>query len=236
MPICTPSSSSSLCFPILLFLAGPACFGRVFHRGDAGRFLFLRGAGGAFRLYSGRRHDTGDRAGHRLCPAVYPVFSGGTGPARDTAGVVGRTTAAAGHAILFSNLAILASMGALFTVKIAAMRSMALGVMVTAFVLLLLSLSLLPALVAILGTKVNAWRIPIGRRSASSGRWYRFSHRIMRRPVLWLTGSVLLLAALAWSSLQLLPSRAGRPLLPPGRRRPDGTICGGRGGARISLW
>lgn len=135
---------------------------------------------------------------------------------RDIAGAVAKTTGTAGHAILFSSLTIMGSMAALLTVEIAAVRSMALGVIVTAFVLLLLGLSLLPALAAILGTKVNVWKIPLGKRSSPSGRWYRLSHHVMKRPILFLAGSALLLAALAWPALQLKTSAPDVRMLPEG--------------------
>jgi len=133
---------------------------------------------------------------------------------RDIARAVGKTLGTAGHAVLFSGLTIMGAMTALLTVEIAAVRSMALGVIVTAFVLLLLSMSLLPAVAGILGKRVNAWRIPLGKRSAGSGRWYRLSHHIMKRPVLYMFGSVLLLAALAWPAFQLQTSTPDVRMLP----------------------
>lgn len=134
--------------------------------------------------------------------------------AGDVTTAVRKTVSTAGHAILFSGMTIMGAMSALLAVQIAAVRSMALGVIVTAFVLLLLSLSLLPAMAAILGTKINAWTIPLGNKTAQSGRWYRMSHRIMRRPVLYLIISVLLLGALAWPAFQLKTSTPDVRMLP----------------------
>ena len=134
--------------------------------------------------------------------------------ARDIAGAVGRTTASAGHAILFSCLTIAGAMSALLTVDIAAIRSMALGVIATVSVLLPAGFTLLPAAVSLLGRKINAGRIPIANAASGSGRWYRFSHAIMRRPVPALAGAALLLAALAWPALELRTSAADVRMLP----------------------
>lgn len=135
---------------------------------------------------------------------------------RDIARAVGRTVGTAGHAILFSGLTIMGAMSALLTVEIAAVRSMALGVIVTVFVLLLAGLSLLPAAAAILGAKINAWRIPLAKPApgSGSGRWYRLSHAIMRRPLPGLAGSVIVLALLAWPALELRTSAADVRMLP----------------------
>lgn len=133
---------------------------------------------------------------------------------RDVARAVAKTVGTAGHAILFSGLTIMGSMSALLIVEIAAVRSMALGVIATVFVLLLLSMSLLPAMAAMLGARVNAWRIPFGKSAARFGRWYRMAHRMMRRPVPYLTGIVLLLAALAWPALELRTSTPDVRMLP----------------------
>jgi len=134
--------------------------------------------------------------------------------ARDIAEAVGKTVGTAGHAILFSCLTIMGSMSALLTVEIAAVRSMALGVIVTVSVLLPAGLSLLPAAAAVLGAKVNAWSIPFPKSAGRAGRRYGLSRRIMGRPVLYLAGAALLLAALAWPALQIGTTTADVRMLP----------------------
>lgn len=73
---------------------------------------------------------------------------------------VAETMGTAGHAILFSALTIIGAMSAILFVDIAAVRSIALGVIVVVFFLMVTSLTLLPAFLAIVGAKINALRLP----------------------------------------------------------------------------
>jgi RND superfamily putative drug exporter len=81
--------------------------------------------------------------------------------------------------------------------------SMGLGVMLVVFTTLLTTLMLLPAILGLLGDRVNALRVPfVGRRalsraSGNGGVWERLAHSIMRRPVVWLTVAVVVLLGLA---------------------------------------
>jgi RND superfamily putative drug exporter len=80
---------------------------------------------------------------------------------------------------------------------------MGIGAMLVVFTTLLTSLTLLPALLGLLGDRVNTARVPFMSRFATrrahghGGVWERLSHSVMRRPVIWLAAAVslLLLAA-----------------------------------------
>ncbi len=72
------------------------------------------------------------------------------------------------------------------------------------------SLTLLPALLGMLGEKVNAggprrWKEAIAReaRAERSGFWYRHSQRVMRHPVPVATGAAVLLLALGAPLLKI---------------------------------
>ena len=76
------------------------------------------------------------------------------------------------------------------------LRSMGFGGMSAVLIAMLAALTLLPALLAMLGPKVDAlsvrpWlrrvfrRRPPRRRPTSTGAWYRIAHSVMRRPVLY---------------------------------------------------
>lgn len=130
---------------------------------------------------------------------------------------VEETMGTAGHAILFSALTIIGSMSAILFVDIAAVRSIALGVIIVVFFLMLTSLTLLPAFLAILGTRVNALKIPfmtIRTMPNQQGKWYRLAHRVMKRPVLYFAGSVFFLLVLAWPALELEVSTPDSRMLP----------------------
>ncbi|KMK76808.1 MMPL family transporter [Alkalihalobacillus pseudalcaliphilus] len=127
------------------------------------------------------------------------------------------TMGKAGHAILFSALTIIGSMSAILFIDIAAVRSIALGVIVVVFFLMLTSLSLLPAFLAILGTKINALSISYKSthmKQVEQGRWYRLAHRVMKRPVLYFAGAFAFLIVLAWPALELEVSTPDSRMLP----------------------
>ncbi|WP_265181888.1 MMPL family transporter [Geomicrobium sp. JCM 19055] len=95
-----------------------------------------------------------------------------------------QTMGTAGHAILFSALTIIGAMSAILFVDIAAVRSIALGVIVVVFFLMVTSLTLLPACLALIGTRINALKVPflsIRNVSTGIGQWYRLAHRVMKR-------------------------------------------------------
>lgn len=112
----------------------------------------------------------------------------------------------AGHAIIFSSITVMCSMCAILFVDIAAVRSIALGIIVVVFLLMLTSISLLPAILAVLGAKIHALSLQfLGRKSPPrpEGRWYRLAHLVMRRPFIYVSGSALFLIVIAWPALQL---------------------------------
>ncbi|GAF65178.1 hypothetical protein BTS2_2076 [Bacillus sp. TS-2] len=136
---------------------------------------------------------------------------------RDHYQAVIETMATAGHAILFSALTIIGSMSAILIVDIAAVRSIALGVIIVVTFLMLTSLSLLPAVLAVCGEKINSLRIPfmsIKTVPTQQGRWYRLAHRVMKRPVSYFVGSVLFLTVLAWPAFELEVSTPDSRMLP----------------------
>jgi putative drug exporter of the RND superfamily len=116
---------------------------------------------------------------------------------------IAATGATANRAIFFSGMTVVLAMLGMAIVPVDITISMGAGVMLVVVTTLLTSLVLLPAVMSLLGDRVNALRVPfIGRLAArqSDGResvWEKLSHSIMRRPVVWLVTSVtvLLLAA-----------------------------------------
>ena len=115
----------------------------------------------------------------------------------------------AGKAVLFSGLTVLISLSAVMLVPSPAFKSMALGIMVAVVFVLAASLTLLPAVLAKLGPKVNAVGTPwvhVGEhRSELFQRW---GERLWRRP--WLYGGLALVALVALS-LPVLRLDTGMP-------------------------
>ncbi len=113
-----------------------------------------------------------------------------------------RTLATAGRTVLFSTLTVAAALAALTVFPQQFLYSMGLGGMAVALLAAAVSLVALPALLALLGARVNSLAPKRFRgvtervaRGESGGGWYRLSRAVMRRPALiaTLTAAVLLL-------------------------------------------
>ncbi len=123
---------------------------------------------------------------------------------------IAATGASANRAIFFSGMTVILAMLGMVVVPIDLTISMGIGAMLVVFTTLLTSLTLLPALLGLLGDRVNAARVPFMSRFATrrangdGGVWERLSHSVMRRPVIWLATAVtlLLLAASPIVSMQ----------------------------------
>ena len=100
-----------------------------------------------------------------------------------------RTMTTAGRTVAFSALTVIAALASLLVFPQRFLYSMGIGGMLVAFVAATLALVALPALLALLGPRVNAlsptrWRRAGERdaRLAHEGFWYRLSRGVMRRP------------------------------------------------------
>jgi trehalose monomycolate/heme transporter len=113
---------------------------------------------------------------------------------------VARTVATAGRTVLVSGVTVAIVLSSLMLFPETILRSIGYGGVATVLVDMLAALSVLPALLAVLGPKVNSLRI---RRSVrrppaaeASGGWYRLAHNVMRRPLLYAVPIVVLLLGL----------------------------------------
>ncbi len=109
---------------------------------------------------------------------------------------IAATGATANRAIFFSGMTVVLAMIGMVIVPIDIMIGMGVGVMLVVFTTLLTALIALPAVMSVLGDRVNALRVPLIGRYASKrmngheGVWERLAHSIMRRPVVWLAVAV----------------------------------------------
>jgi putative drug exporter of the RND superfamily len=116
---------------------------------------------------------------------------------------IGATGATANRAIFFSGMTVFMAMLGMVIVPLDITISMGVGVMLVVFTTLLTTLILLPALLGLLGDRVNGLRVPIvgrlalNRAKGNGGVYERLAHSIMRRPAIWLTVAVVALLALA---------------------------------------
>jgi RND superfamily putative drug exporter len=113
------------------------------------------------------------------------------------------TVATSGRAAAISGVAVIAGIGALAAMPLPIMFAIALGGMVVVAVTVLASLTLLPAILAILGHGVERWKVRRVTPDAdvSSSGWYRLAHGVMRRPGLSIFGGIALLVLLASPTL-----------------------------------
>ncbi len=109
-----------------------------------------------------------------------------------------RSLYSAGRAVFYSGMTVIVSLTALFLPKLTIFTSIALGGVLVVIVSVIAAWTLLPALLMLLGPRVNALRI--GRaQSTSKGNqgWYRWTTRLMKQPVGYFFSGVVLLAILA---------------------------------------
>ncbi|MFC5004915.1 MMPL family transporter [Dactylosporangium cerinum] len=131
---------------------------------------------------------------------------------------IGRTMTTAGRTVLVSGLTVAFALSSLLLFPQAFLRSMGLGGMAAVLVGMLVALTILPAVLALLGTRINALRVPLPKRerSTTGGAWARIAHAVMRRPVPVIAAVVIVLAVLASPFLRAEFGAADERVLPPG--------------------
>jgi RND superfamily putative drug exporter len=128
--------------------------------------------------------------------------------------------ATASRAVLFSGTVFVVAMFGMLLVPNSIMRSLAAGAILVGIVSVVAALTLLPAVLGLLGDRVDSLRIPIvGRRSLEAsnpeGRvWGAIVRSVLRRPVLSLALSVGLLVALALPIFRMDIGTSGVSTLP----------------------
>ena len=123
----------------------------------------------------------------------------GRGRTRERVAVL-NTVATAGRTVMVSGLIIVLSMGGLLLVEVPFLHGIAYGVMSAVGVAMLSALVALPALLYLLGHRVDKGRLPWRRNKepkTDTGFWHGLAAGVMRRPVLVLLPVLVFLAALA---------------------------------------
>jgi uncharacterized membrane protein YdfJ with MMPL/SSD domain len=153
--------------------------------------------------------------------------------------------ATSGVAVTFSGLAVIISLAGLWMVHNQALRSMALGAMIVVAIAILVATTLLPALIRILGHRVEAggvaWRVLRAgravwrkRRRPGSTRpdretfWQRWTYAVMRRPVVSVVTVSALLLTLAIPVLSLETGNGAIKQFDPGSDPRVGTEIAAR--------
>jgi uncharacterized membrane protein YdfJ with MMPL/SSD domain len=125
--------------------------------------------------------------------------------------------ATASRAVLFSGMTFVLAMFGLVLVPSTIFRSLAAGAILVGIVSVLAALTLLPAVLGLLGDRVNALRIPFFGRGATRSEsrfWGATVRAVMRRPVVSLVLAAGFMLALAAPTLGLQTGSQGRSTLP----------------------
>jgi len=126
-----------------------------------------------------------------------------------------------GKAIFFSGIIVILALTAVLLAPVVVFQSMALGMIVVVAVVLAASLTLLPALLTLIGPRIDRWRVPMPERfridaaaSGESGFWHRWATVVMARPGLFALLSIAVLLALALPALKMKVAMPGMDVLP----------------------
>ena len=140
---------------------------------------------------------------------VYRFRGGLFGSQMRAEDAVAETMDTAGKAVLFSGLTVLISLSAVMLVPSPAFRSMAAGIMVSVLFILVATLTLLPSVLARLGSRVDKLSLPwVHSRERRSARFAAWGERLWRKPVAY--GAVALVALIALS-VPVLGLQTGMP-------------------------
>jgi RND superfamily putative drug exporter len=145
-------------------------------------------------------------------------------PGATTEDALVRTMSTAGRTVAFSGITVAIALASLLLFPQVFLRSMGFGGMAAVLVAMVGALTVLPALLAILGHRVDSLRVPFLRRRSTApaaredhhGVWYRLAHSVMRRPIAYVAVIVPLLLVLGSPFLRVEFGGVDHRALPAG--------------------
>lgn len=87
----------------------------------------------------------------------------------------------AGRSIIFSALCVMIGLGAMIVIQVEIFQNIALGGFIVVLLAVISGLTLLPALIMLLGERLNKWRLI--RVKPTAGRWGVFAAFVMKNPI-----------------------------------------------------
>jgi RND superfamily putative drug exporter len=140
------------------------------------------------------------------------VTRGGERRSAEIAEAAGAAVATSGRTVLFSGVVVAISVCSLYMMDAPVFREISTGVLISVICTLAAALTLLPAVLAVLGPRVGAGALPERWRPADvragahveRGVWARWAHLVMRRPVVFglVAAAILVAAALPVTGLK----------------------------------
>jgi RND superfamily putative drug exporter len=128
---------------------------------------------------------------------------------------VAQAMATSGKAVLVSALTVVVALAGTLLVRIAAFQSMGFSAMIAVFVAGAAALTLLPALLGVMGGKIDSLRVRPRRSAEVSGLWHRWAMTVMRRPWVFLIVAAAILVTIALPVRNLKLGSSGPSILPP---------------------
>jgi RND superfamily putative drug exporter len=134
----------------------------------------------------------------------------------------------AGRAVMFSGMIVVLALSGLLMFPLSTFQAMGVGAILVVITAVLASQTLLPAVMSLMGDKVNAIRIPFfqynKKSSEDGGFWAKTSKVVMRRPVVSLVvaAGIILAAGIPFFDLNKGFSGMGLSELPDGLRSKEG--------------
>ena len=118
----------------------------------------------------------------------------------------------AGHSVIVSGTTVAIGLLALVVLPLPLVRSMGIAGMLIPAVSVLASITLLPALLAVLGTRINSVRVMpkrfVDRGRPEDGTWGRWARLVLRRPVVVAAAGLAVVGALAFAGTKLNTNEA----------------------------
>ncbi len=128
----------------------------------------------------------------------------------------------AGKAVLFSGITVILALLGVMLVPINIFFSLSLGAVIVVAVAVMLTLTMLPAMLSLLGDRIN-WPRKTPRPSTVphhidtyGGFWGKITKVVVSRPAISLVAAILLLLAMAWPVVDLETGFTGTAQMPPG--------------------
>lgn len=129
------------------------------------------------------------------------------------------TVLTAGRSVLFSGATVALALAGLLIPSVEFLRSIGLGGVLVVLLTVLASITALPALLCVLGERVNSPRffsISWARSGKASERWTAFARRVTARPLVAVLGTSVLLLTLSLPAFRMQTGYAGAWGLTPG--------------------
>ena len=124
---------------------------------------------------------------------------------REKLDAIGAAAATASNAVFFSGMTVVLAMVGMLIVPMSIFASLGMGAMAAVFGAVLAALTLLPAILSLLGDRIDALKVPYlyhaVHRPGREGWWGRAAKTMMKRPVVGLALGVVLLLLLAAPTL-----------------------------------